>query len=276
MPETLKIMTFNIRGAYHRDGKNSWRRRAGLNVGVIKKYAPDLIGFQEFQEGNRKIYDRGLPGYDYVLGPEYENYPPRSRNAIYWNPENLELLDTGGFWLSETPEAFSGSWGTHQKRSVNWARFRFIQNGTEFIHLNTHLDHKSIPARRRGARLIVNRLEELAGGKLPTIVTGDFNAEPGSPVHRTFTDAGFGDAHLLSENPPTRTFHKFQGDAFVPRRPEKEGRLDWILLRGAPEETGCEEGSCYVVREAETPVFPSDHYPVMADLTLKNPEARAI
>ena len=269
-------MTFNIRGSYHRDGKNSWRRRARLNVGVIKKYAPDLIGFQEFQDGNRKTYDRELPGYDYVLGPEYENYPPRARNAIYWNPECLELLDTGGFWLSETPEAFSGSWGTHQKRSANWARFRLFQNGTEFIHLNTHLDHKSIPARRRGARLIVNRLEELATGNLPTIVTGDFNAEPGSPVHRTFTDVGFGDAHLLSDNPPTRTFQKFQGDGFVPRRPDKEGRLDWTLVRGGPAEIKCRKGSCQVIRDSGPPVFPSDHYPVIVDLSLQKTDSKAI
>jgi endonuclease/exonuclease/phosphatase family metal-dependent hydrolase len=270
MPEALKVMTFNVRGSYHRDGKNAWKRRAGLNARVIKRYAPDLIGFQELQRGNLRYYDSHLPEYRYSLGPEYENYPPRAHNAIYWNPERLELQDSGGFWLSETPEAFSGSWGTHQKRSANWARFRLLQEDTEFVHLNTHLDHKSIPARRRGAKLIVQRLDELAGGEAPAIITGDFNAEPGLAVHRIFTDAGFEDLHRLAGNPPARTFHKFQGDGFVPRRSDREGRLDWILVRGDLPETRRTETSCHVVRDAEPPVYPSDHYPVFADLSFQD------
>ena len=267
MADSFKVMTFNIRGSYHRDGINAWKNRAGLSTWVLRKYAPDLIGFQEFQKGNLRYYDLHLPEYRYSLGPEYENYPPRSRNAIYWNPERLELLDAGGFWLSATPEKFSGSWGTHQKRSANWARFRLAQESTQFVHLNTHLDHKSVAARRQGASLIIRRIDELAGREIPTIVTGDFNAEPGSPVHRTFTDAGYADAHLLANNPPTRTFHKFQGDNFMPRRPEREGRLDWILIRNSPEKQ-LTESYCQVVRDAEPPVYPSDHYPVSADLSL--------
>ena len=122
----------------------------------------------------------------------------------------------------------------------------------------------------------MSRLDELTGGELPAIVTGDFNAEPGSPVHRIFTDAGFDDSHLLSGNLPTRTFHKFQGDGFVPRRPEREGRLDWTLVRGGPEEIRCEKGSCQAILDSEPPVFPSDHYPVIADYALRKTDSRDI
>ncbi|CAN5591757.1 endonuclease/exonuclease/phosphatase family protein [soil metagenome] len=270
MPETFKVMTFNIRGSYHRDGVNAWKNRADLSARIIQKHAPDLIGFQEFQRGNLRYYDSHLPEYRYSLGPEYENYPPRAHNAIYWNPERLELLDTGGFWLSASPEKFSGSWGTHQKRSANWARFRLAQDSTEFIHLNTHLDHRSVEARRQGARLIIRRIDELAGRETPTIITGDFNADPDSPVHRIFTDAGFSDAHWLAGNPPARTFHKFQGNSFVPRRPEREGRLDWFLLRSVNAETQPTDTSCQVVQDAEPPIYPSDHYPVVADLSFQH------
>lgn len=272
MPETFKTMTFNIRGSYHRDGRNAWRHRADLCRRIIQSYAPDLIGFQEFQSGNWRYFDAFLPEYQRLLGPEYENRPPRAHNAIYWRPERLEMLDSGGFWLSETPEIFSGSWTTHQKRSANWARFRLFQDNTEFVHLNTHLDHRSVQARRQGARLIVQRLEELAGGNLPVIVTGDFNADPGSPVHRIFTDAGYGDTHLLAGNPSCRTFHKFQGDDFVPRRPEKEGRLDWILVRDTSTQR-LTETRCEAVLDSEPPVYPSDHYPIVADLRRKRPNS---
>lgn len=237
---------------------------------VIQRYAPDLIGFQEFQRGNRRSYDGHLTGYERLLGPEYENHSPRAHNAIYWNPERLEFLDSGGFWLSETPEEFSGAWETHQVRSANWARFRMVQDDTEFLFLNTHLDHKSVEARRRGARLIVGRIDELAGSQTATIITGDFNTDPGSPVHRTFTDAGFDDAHLVAGNMPARTFHKFMGDGFVPRRPEREGRLDWILYRGFTLEPRQDGTASRIVYDAEPPVYPSDHYPVVADLRPTN------
>lgn len=261
-------MTFNIRGSRHRDGENVWSRRARLNAGTIRRCAPDLIGFQEFQKDNLRFYERNLPEYERVLGPKYENLRPHAFNAIYWNPDRLELLDNGGFWLSASPGKFSRSWQTSQTRSANWARFRIVSSGLEFVHLNTHLDHKSKEARQRGARLIVRRLNELAAG-VPALVTGDFNADPGSPVHRTFTDAGFADAHLLAGQPPTRTFHKFQGDHFISRRPEKEGRLDWVLVRTVNHETQPEGTSCHVVRDAEPPVYPSDHYPVVAECLLE-------
>lgn len=266
----LRVMTFNVRGAYHRDGKNAWRHRADLNTRVVRRYAPDLIGFQEFQKGNQRYYDLHLSEYRYLLGPEYENHPPRAHNAIYWNPERLDLLDKGGFWLSETPEKFSRSWGTHQVRSANWAMFRLVQDGAEFLHLNTHLDHRSVEARRQGARLIVRRLEELTGGSLPILITGDFNADPAFAVHRIFMNAGFGDAHLSAGDPPARTFHKFQGDAFVPRRLDREGRIDWILFRDETSEIEWSCTSCQIVREAEPPVYPSDHYPVVARLSLED------
>lgn len=262
-------MTFNIRGSHHRDGKNAWRYRAKLSADLTKRHVPDLIGFQEFQDGNRETYDRELPGYDYRLGPEYENFPPRACNAIYWNPQRLQLLDAGGFWLSTTPEVFSGSWGTHQKRSANWVWFRDASTEKEFVHLNTHLDHKSVEARRQGARLIVQRLRDLTGGRLPILVTGDFNADPAFAVHRIFTDDGFDDAHLLAGSRRARTFHKFQGEDFVPRRPEREGRIDWILLRNGDKQTKWICASCHVVREAQPPVYPSDHYPVTVNLSLE-------
>lgn len=259
-------MTFNIRGSHHRDGANAWEHRADLSIRTIRRYNPDLIGFQEFQGGNFSFCEARLTEYGRTLGPEYENWPPRAHNAIYWNPGRLELQDNGGFWLSASPEIFSGSWGTHQKRSANWARLRLIQEGTEFLHLNTHLDHKSVAARRQGAKLIVSRIDELAEDGLPVLVTGDFNTDPGSPVHEIFTGSGFEDLHLSAGNSPARTFHKFQGDGFKPRRPEKEGRLDWILFRGTDSMESLSETSCKIIHDAEPPVYPSDHYPVVADL----------
>ena len=263
MPETFKAMSFNVRGSHHSDGENAWKRRADLNVATIKRYAPDLIGFQELQDGNLKVYEAELPGYEYVLGPEYENRRPHAHNAIFWDRSRLERVRAGGFWLSESPGRFSKSWGSRHVRSVNWVLLRLLPDGEGFLHLNTHLDHVSGPARREGAALIVSWLDR-AGIEVPVVLTGDFNCNPGSDTYEVFARAGFADAHLLAGNEPANTFHAFKGEKHRPRR---EGRIDWVLLRGGRRRW--EVRSCEIARDAEPPLYPSDHYPVLARLSLE-------
>lgn len=268
MPENFKLMSFNVRGSQRKDGENAWKRRSSLNVRIIEEYAPDLIGFQEHQIGNRKVHDAELRGYERISGPRYENREPHAHNAIYWRADRLELVERGGFWLSDTPEAFSKSWGARHVRSANWARFRLLPGGEEFVHLNTHLDHISGRARMEGARLILRRLEGL-GGDLPVVLTGDFNCDPGSKTYGIFAEAGFADAHLAARNGRTNTFHRFQGKGFRPKKSGREARLDWILLRDALRDGEWNVRSCEVIRDAAPPVYPSDHYPVLARLSME-------
>ena len=267
----LRVMTFNVRGSYHRDGENAWPRRAALNVRTIARQGPDLIGFQEFQDGNARVYERELDGYDHVLGHRYENRPPHAYNAIYWDPERLQMLDAGGFWLSETPERFSGSWETRQIRSANWVRFRQTSGGPEFLCVNTHLDHVSERARIEGSMLILRWLDGPEAAGAPVLLTGDFNREPRSKVRGVFERAGFVDAHVAAGHEPAKTFHAFQGEGFRGRDPSKEHRIDWLLLRdGSRGERWSVEGYS-IVLDAVPPVYPSDHYPVVADLALEGP-----
>ena len=262
-------MTFNVRGSYHRDGENAWGRRAALNVRTILRQGPDLIGFQEFQDGNARVYARELAGHEHVLGHRYENRPPHAHNAIYWDPARLEMLDAGGFWLSETPGRFSGSWETRQIRSANWVRFRPVSGGPEFLHLNTHLDHISERARVEGSALILEWLDGPEAGGAPVLLTGDFNCEPSSKARDVFADAGFVDTHLAAGRGPANTFHAFKGEGFRGRDPKRENRIDWVLVRdGSRGERWTVEGYS-IVRDAEPPLYPSDHYPLVADLSLK-------
>ncbi len=262
VPEVLRVMTFNVRGSRRGDGVNAWRNRSRLNVEVIRDAGPHLIGFQELQRGNLDVYRRRLPGYECVLGTGYENHRPYAFNAIFYDPRMLDPLERGGFWLSETPQRRSRSWGSSHVRSANWVRF-CLPDGSEFVHLNTHLDHRSGNARLKGAELIVGKLGEIAGED-PVLLTGDFNCNPGSKTYRVFIAAGFTDAHRAAGNPTQNTFHRFRGEDFVPKRPEAEGRLDWILMRG-----GWTLHSCHVIRHSDPPLYPSDHYPVLTRISLR-------
>ena len=271
---SIRVMSFNVRGTLRDMHKrNAWPNRAALNVATIERSAPDVIGLQECQRGNLKAYRKNLPRYARVRGPRYGNAIHRELNAILFDPERLELLDSGGFWLSETPVKYSRSWEARVVRSANWALFRLLEVGLSLLHLNTHLDHKSELARREGSKLILRRAEKLAasvGDAPPIVVTGDFNNRPGSPTYQNFVAAGFLDTFLAAGNQDTEdanTFHAFEGPRFRDAHPGYgPRRIDWILLKDPRRRLQIR--SHKIVRDGNerTGVYPSDHYPVLAEL----------
>jgi endonuclease/exonuclease/phosphatase family metal-dependent hydrolase len=261
----LRVLTFNVRGFYHADGANAWIQRETLNIETIRRTAPHLVGLQEVQTGNMKAYDRDLTDYHWLAWPEYGNEKPYEWPAILWDPRRLRPLDSGGFWLSETPDVHSRSWDTDNIRSCQWIRFRDLVSGVEFVHANTHLDHRSELARIEGSRLIICRLDaELPGATV--IATGDYNDVPGSATYRAWLDAGFSDAHVEAgcDDDPCESYtnHGWLGYPFS-RDDDTPQRIDWIMLRG-----GVRAVSCEIVRDGGPIVWPSDHFPVVADVNV--------
>ena len=81
---TLRVMTFNIANALETedDGENAWAFRTPLNVRTIKRCAPDLIGFQQCDDGNLETYQNTLGEYHYILGPAADGPDLYDYNAI--------------------------------------------------------------------------------------------------------------------------------------------------------------------------------------------------
>lgn len=279
----LRVMTFNIRGSFYKDGANAWEKRAPLNIEVIQRYKPDLIGFQECDTGNLLTYQQHLSDYSRLTGaeicPPEADGEPSSYNAIFWRPEQLILLETDSFWLSETPEVPSSAWNAFSPRLATWARFQ-LAPGRELLHLNTHLDHISEEARVQGAQLIVQRLHSLLTPQTALVVTGDFNCNPDDPAYQTFVTSGLTDAYLATghhdvvhavsaisqpENAYTNTVHSYGWSKKSSSGAKRRGsmRFDWILYSDPARIL--HPLSCEIIRDAQPPVYPSDHYPVMAE-----------
>lgn len=64
------------------------------------------------------------------------------------------------------------------------------------------------------------------------------------------------------------TFHGLHGDAYFALEWGDEAfwRIDWILTHAGA--TGLQATSCTIVRDAQPPIYPSDHYPVVAEFRL--------
>lgn len=258
----LTVMSFNILYKDARAGTpQGWANRKPIVVNAIKQANPDVFGVQECLIEQAEFLADALPRFHWIgVGREADGGGEMS--AIFYRQDLLSPLETGHFWLSETPETpGSKSWETACTRMVTWARFRHCRTDCRFCYYNTHFDHRSAQARLRAAELVVTRTGRIPV-TVPLIMTGDFNAraERDDPW-RVLTGAGFRDAWLDAAERigPELTFGGFR----TPKQDDK-GRIDWVLVRGPIDVQSCQT-SLY----NEDGLYPSDHFPVVARLTIK-------
>ncbi len=189
----LKLMDYNIRCA--NDGfneitnsSNNIADRAPRLITVINKYQPDLIGLQEAVPAwisalQTNLVDTGT--YEMVYKYRAETTATSlEATPILWNAEKFECLDSGYFWLSDTPDVESNTWGGTHFRICNWVKLKVKKTGKEFLYFNTHLTG-SLGV--QSAELILERAAAMGGfTKYPVFLSGDFNNEPFTDAYNTF------------------------------------------------------------------------------------------
>ena len=256
----LAVMSFNVRYATAQDGDNSWPQRWGVLVNMVRSYAPDVVGAQECLLFQAQHLVKHMPEYHWIgIGREADGTGEMA--AVFYKHEVLSPIRTGNFWLSETPDVpGSQSWATHCTRIATWVAFRHAKSGQRFFLFNTHFDHGSAEARDKSAGLLLERIAELAGDD-PVIVTGDFNepAEGGRPW-TLLTQGNLSDSWVVAREKagPEVTYH-----GWVPPQDDMKDRIDWILMSD-----GVEAERVETIAYNEDGRYPSDHFPVLAQLLL--------
>ena len=265
----IKVMSFNIRYGAANDGENSWKHRDYLVLETIENYGPDLIGYQEALKFQVDFLKQNLDGYGFHgigrdKGTEEGEYVP-----LMWKTDRFELVDSGHFWLSETPEIpGSVSWDSSLTRMLSWVVLRdkkAVGYQKELVFANTHFDHRGKQARLESAKLIRQRAEEIMND-IPIILTGDFNTtEDLAPYAALCKAEGFNGKPLVDA---FRVIHPEGSDnersfgAWVGRRDGK--RIDWILHT---DDFVTLNAAINYTQDAGR--YPSDHYPVEATVRLK-------
>lgn len=219
--EEMTIMSTNVR-CYAPDDmfKKSWFYRAHLIVEDINSVKPDIIGFQEVTFMHYEYLQNAMPDYDSEIA--YRDEWILSEGCpIFYRTDKYEKIDSGSFWLSETPDVMSKSWGAAHYRICTYIILKDIATGKEFVVFNTHLDHVSDEARIEGIKVVLNKISEF--GNIPAFLMGDFNAKPSSETILSTKDS-FDDAHDIAasadEGP---TYHKWG------QQPNRE-RIDYIMI----------------------------------------------
>lgn len=253
---SLSVMTFNMRYDNPEDGQNNWRFRRERVAEAIKAQDVDVLGTQELLSNQFDDLRGLLVGYEGVGVGRLDGAESGEYCAVFFKKERFTLLDSGTFWLSETPEVVGSlGWDGACERIATWVVLR-DRDGRELFFIDTHLDHVGQVARDEGVSLLMKRIETLSGGR-PVILTGDFNSEPGSSVvAHVQKDGVLRDAKAIAAQ-RSGTDWSFSDFGQIPEA--ERPLLDYIFVSGDIEAVRYE-----VLPDIFDGGYVSDHAPVMA------------
>ena len=267
----LTLMTYNLKFASP-TYKPSWEVRRKMQVDMIRKYNPDIIGTQEGLKEQIDYLAEQLPEY-VVVGEGRQGGDDDEHMAIFYKKDKFRLRELNSFALSKTPDII-GSGPSVNPRIVTWARFALVtktgegkennypsdyrghwENTQEFYVYNTHFFNRKSAglARLNASKLIMEKIRPLDRfgtwtKERPIFLMGDFNCRPGSDPHNVLVGDG------NSKNSDFFTDTNVNGDP-------KE--IDWILYKGNVKMLKYEEID-YNVNGA----YPSDHKPIFVEFQI--------
>lgn len=264
--QSLYVGSYNIRYKNRNDSVkgNGWQLRCPVIAAMINFESPDIWGAQEVLHTQLQDLLAALDGYEYI-GVGREDGKTKGEYApIFYKKDRLRLLDSGHFWLSETPDSPSKGWDAACERICTWGKF--VHNGSRrhhrrankpFYFFNLHMDHIGAKARREAAKLVIERIKALPYGT-NIILTGDFNVDQNDEIYQLFVTSGilkdtYSSARLRFAENGTFTDYKQDFKTF--------SRIDHVFVSPQThvDRYGILTNSYWTDRRRN----PSDHYPVM-------------
>lgn len=250
-PGSMRVVSYNLRNAL--SDLDEWEARRGVLVDALLAESPDLIGVQEADEPWMDYLPSMLADHDVVGVGRDDGATAGEFAAIFFRRSRFSLVESGTFWLSETPDEPSYGWGAQHRRICTFATLSDAAGGETFTIYNTHLDHEVEVARENGMALILQRI---ATGDHPAILTGDMNFLEGEPLYHEVTRE-LRDAKMIAARSMSHgTLNYF-------RPVNTQIVIDFVFL-----------SESFVAHEYRVPTSAmfgelpvSDHYPVVVDLS---------
>ena len=250
----IKVMSYNIRlssGTIKADNIYHWEHRKQASLNLMHEENPTVFGLQEACPDQMDYMVENLPEYGYIGVGRDDGKRKGEFMSIFYKKEEVEFIDGGTFWLSETPDQVSKGWDAACFRTCTWALLKKKDTGKKFVYMNTHLDHMGKVAREESIKLIVERAEKLTGGKGPVFITADFNSPTSNAIFKPMQEAML-DARV--EAPVTDDRGTLNCWGTTPPGVV----IDHVFYRGA------EAQKFEVLRDKDYGApYVSDHYPVM-------------
>lgn len=237
--KSIKVLSYNIRYSYGMDEKYDLERIAK----VISEQELDIVGLQEIRDSTMAAKLGELTGMKFVFGPSLDRMDGYGDAILSKHPFD---------WVNNfsIPSASSSR---YQAMGIDVDLSGIFGKDTKVRFINTHFDWLKTIGSQEARLATVEVIEKgffNTSKKLPSILTGDLNAEPDSEPLKKLKQKGWVIENLgkeLKTIPSTN--------------PEKQ--IDYILVRPR------KNWKIVNVEVLDEPVA-SDHLPVLMTLELFN------
>jgi len=259
--QKITVATYNLRFANRTDTGNLWADRSAAVVELIRFHNFEIFGTQEALKNQLDDITIALPAYSrYGVGRD-DGKDKGEHVAIFFKKDLFTLLNKGDFWLSQTPDTPSMGWdGKCCKRICSWVYLQDKKSKKKFYFFNAHYDHEGVVARVESSKLMLQKIKAIAGNS-PTLFSGDLNGNHSTEWYKAIAESGFlKDTYTLVPYPYVLTGSL---NAFG-KMLQQTDIIDHIFVTS--HFTATRWG---VLTDSYHGKYPSDHFPVIADVFLK-------
>lgn len=196
---TVRVVSYNIDA-----NLDTLKSRAKGLCSILLSLDADSIGVQEARPGWVRQFDKLLTGYDYI-GVSADGEKPNEwtfGTYIYYKKDKYNVVDSGTFWLSKTPDVPSRYGDTVDcNRTCCWVILEDKETGFRYVHMNSHLDWMDPDANAYQVEMIRRQIRVFEEMGLPVFATGDYNADEGTRSYQLMLqEASIGDAKYQTED----------------------------------------------------------------------------
>lgn len=268
-PAKMNVATYNIRLQTSADSAaRSWDNRKTDVARLIKKYKFDIFGVQEVGNPSQEADLKALiPGYTYFgKGRDNQMGTEGEQIGIFYKTTRFTIKDYGYFFLSQIPESMSIGWDAAFRRMCVWTKLYDNKAQKNFFVFCTHFDNIGAKARIESAKLIIEKIKEIALDS-PVLLVGDLNTSPESTGMYKTLSGYLGDSREISKKAAVGSIGTFNGfDVSKSLLPVSE-RIDYIF---------CKKVTVFNYRvlniKYSDKTYPSDHFPVMIECMIEKDE----
>lgn len=268
---SIRLMTSNVLGNWN---AGFIENRDDKMAEIYLDVCPDVIALQEFSKRYRTQESNLLT----LIAPVYKEVetPAANRNhnnstPLVYRADRFQVLDHGYHFFEDGI--------CDNSKSITWAVFQERNNGKRFIYASAHFIHTSEEARMIDGdqtKLLCDALTDFYN--CPLLIGGDYNCGKKSDAYKHLISLGFIDIYdRVPGVSKVKSYHPYPvwddvKKQYVPSPEPADGdytdSIDHIFYYGKYELIP--QINAYEMVTDDRAWIASDHYPVFADITLRD------
>ena len=299
--ESLCVGTYNIFSIKSRDNNNTWDAAKGTIATNINIMSCDIMTLNELEVDEIEDIRQQFPQLVLVEFPNTNDDKYNNAPGILYNPNRLEIMDEGIFWLSNPntnkiitePGAYYyvdwSNWTKYEAsvaRACVWAKFLDKKTSEMLYFFSPHPHHRGDDqesshfntVKSLNCGNITSLLQQIRiknTENLPYVVAGDMNTESSYLSYNLFLEAGLASSFEearekgVIDRQTTNTPATYPGRDPDSYKKSEAYRLDHIFHSGFETKHYTNVFTKYTNNTDGLKYYPSDHLPVKVVLSYK-------